>query len=142
MASLSKKIVNDKPYYYLRESKRVNGKPKIVRTIYLGSAESIKERLLRPKVEEISMRNLAGRSQPTPSPRLWMWSLPWIATYPNAVARARRSGSIFCWLPSVFLEDIGQAATVEELEGLRGKKRTARLGAVKTAMPPKCLISD
>jgi hypothetical protein len=28
------KIVNGKPYYYLRESKRVNGKPKIVRTIF------------------------------------------------------------------------------------------------------------
>jgi hypothetical protein len=41
-----------------------------------------------------------------------------------------------------FLEDIGPAATVEELEGLSGKKRTARLGAAKMAMPPKGLISD
>src|SRR5487761_2796526 len=60
MASLTKKIVHGKPYYYLRESQRVNGKPKIVRTIYLGSAESIKERLLRPKVEEISIREFGG----------------------------------------------------------------------------------
>lgn len=60
MASLTKKIVRGKPYYYLRESRRVNGKPKIVRTIYLGSAESIKERLLRPKVEEISIREFGG----------------------------------------------------------------------------------
>ena len=60
MPSLTKKIVNGKPYYYLRESQRVNGKPKIVRTIYLGSAESIEERLLRPKVEEISIREFGG----------------------------------------------------------------------------------
>ena len=34
---------------------------------------------------------------------------------------------------TVFREDIGQPATVEELEGLSGKKRTARLGAIRTA---------
>jgi Nucleotidyl transferase AbiEii toxin, Type IV TA system len=34
---------------------------------------------------------------------------------------------------TVFREDIGQAATVEELEGLSGKKRTARLEAIKSA---------
>ena len=60
MASFTKKIVDGKPHYYLRACKRVNGKPKIVRTVYLGSAESLKERLLRPKVEEISMREFGG----------------------------------------------------------------------------------
>lgn len=34
---------------------------------------------------------------------------------------------------TVFREDIGQAATVEELEGLSGKKRTARLDAIRSA---------
>ena len=34
---------------------------------------------------------------------------------------------------TVFREDIGQAATVAELEGLSGKKRTARLEAIKAA---------
>ena len=48
MPSLTKKIVRGKPYYYLRECQRVNGKPKIVSTTYLGSPESIRERLLRP----------------------------------------------------------------------------------------------
>jgi hypothetical protein len=65
MESLTKKIVGGKPYYYLRACKRVNGKPKIIRTVYLGSAESIEERLIRPKVEEISMRDFAARSLPT-----------------------------------------------------------------------------
>jgi hypothetical protein len=34
---------------------------------------------------------------------------------------------------TVFREDIGQPATVEELEGLSGKKRTARLEAIRAA---------
>src|ERR1700726_4962264 len=34
---------------------------------------------------------------------------------------------------TVFREDIGQPATVEELEGLSGKKRTARLDAIRAA---------
>jgi hypothetical protein len=34
---------------------------------------------------------------------------------------------------TVFREDIGQAATVQELEALSGKKRAARLDAIKTA---------
>jgi hypothetical protein len=34
---------------------------------------------------------------------------------------------------TVFREDIGQPATVEELEGLSGKKRTARLDAIRSA---------
>jgi hypothetical protein len=34
---------------------------------------------------------------------------------------------------TVFREDIGQAATVQELEALSGKKRTARLDAIKAA---------
>jgi hypothetical protein len=34
---------------------------------------------------------------------------------------------------TVFREDIGQAATVEELEGLSSKKRAARLNAIREA---------
>lgn len=49
MPSLTKKMVRGRPYYYLRQSQRVNGKPKIVSTIYLGSAESIRDRLLCPQ---------------------------------------------------------------------------------------------
>jgi transposase len=39
--SLTKKHVNGKAYYYLRFTKRVDGKPKVVRTVYLGRAEDI-----------------------------------------------------------------------------------------------------
>jgi len=41
MASLTAKRVHGKTYYYARECQRVNGKPKIVRTIYLGSADDL-----------------------------------------------------------------------------------------------------
>ena len=45
MASLTKKIVNGRPYYYLRETARVGGRVKVVRTTYLGRAEDIEQRL-------------------------------------------------------------------------------------------------
>jgi len=41
MASLTAKKINGRTYYYLRECRRVNGKPKIVKQIYLGSADAI-----------------------------------------------------------------------------------------------------
>jgi transposase len=41
MASLTPKVIKGKTYYYARECRRVNGKPKIVRTIYLGSLDNI-----------------------------------------------------------------------------------------------------
>jgi transposase len=45
MASLTKKIVNGRPYYYLRETARVEGRVKVVRQVYLGRAEDIEQRL-------------------------------------------------------------------------------------------------
>lgn len=41
MASITPKIVNGHRYYYARISKRVDGKPKIVQTIYLGTVDKI-----------------------------------------------------------------------------------------------------
>lgn len=41
MASLYKKVVNGKPYWYLREMGWVNGKPKVVSERYLGSVADI-----------------------------------------------------------------------------------------------------
>jgi hypothetical protein len=45
MASLTKKIVNGRPYYYLRETARVGGRVKVVRQVYLGRAEDLEQRL-------------------------------------------------------------------------------------------------
>jgi len=41
MASMYKKVVNGKPYWYLRQMARVDGKPKMVSERYLGSAADI-----------------------------------------------------------------------------------------------------
>jgi hypothetical protein len=44
MASIIGKKQDGKTYYYLAESARVNGKPRIVSQRYLGSAEEIEAR--------------------------------------------------------------------------------------------------
>ena len=55
MASLTRKIINGRPYYYLRETARVGGRSKVVRTQYLGRAEDI-ERRLREAAEPKAVR--------------------------------------------------------------------------------------
>ncbi len=41
MASLTAKVIKGHTYYYARECRRVGGRPKIVRTVYLGSLDRI-----------------------------------------------------------------------------------------------------
>lgn len=41
MPSLTPKLIYGKTYYYVRECRRVDGKPKIVRTTYLGTLQNI-----------------------------------------------------------------------------------------------------
>jgi transposase len=41
MPSLTRKLINGHPYYYARWCQRVDGRPKIVRTLYLGSLDNI-----------------------------------------------------------------------------------------------------
>jgi len=55
VSSLTKKIINGKPYYYLRDCQWVNGRPKIVSTVYLGSPEKLLERLTRPEPAEVAI---------------------------------------------------------------------------------------
>lgn len=43
MAHIIKKIKNGRPYYYVRETARVDGKPRVVTQIYLGTIERILE---------------------------------------------------------------------------------------------------
>jgi transposase len=43
MAHIHKKIKKGRPYYYVRETARVDGKPKVVNQVYLGSPERILE---------------------------------------------------------------------------------------------------
>ena len=48
MASITKKMIRGKPYYYARECKRVKGKPKIVWQQYLGRPEDIIRTMTQP----------------------------------------------------------------------------------------------
>ena len=48
MASLIKKTIRGKTYYYARECRRVAGKPKIVWQKYLGRADDIIAQLTQP----------------------------------------------------------------------------------------------
>src|SRR3989304_2205049 len=41
MASLTAKRIHGRTYYYLRETARVDGRPKVVKQVYLGSAEEV-----------------------------------------------------------------------------------------------------
>ena len=41
MAHIHKKSKNGNTYYYVREIARVDGKPKVVNQVYLGTAEKI-----------------------------------------------------------------------------------------------------
>ena len=48
MASLTKRKVNGKIYYYLVESQRINGKPRLVKQKYLGRADQVVGKQLFP----------------------------------------------------------------------------------------------
>ena len=48
MPSITKKMIRGKPYYYARECKRINGKPKIVWQQYLGRPEDIIKAVIEP----------------------------------------------------------------------------------------------
>jgi transposase len=48
MATITKKMIRGKPYYYARECKRINGKPKIVWQQYLGRPEDIIRTMTQP----------------------------------------------------------------------------------------------
>lgn len=60
MPSLTKKIIRGRPYYYLRECQRVDGKPKIVWQHYLGSATDLAERLQGPTPHKAVIREFGA----------------------------------------------------------------------------------
>jgi transposase len=57
---LTKKIIRGRPYYYLRECKRVDGKPKIVWQQYLGSPADLVRRLAGPAPYRAVVREFAA----------------------------------------------------------------------------------
>ena len=63
MASLIKKKKGNRLYYYLVESARVDGKPRIVHQAYLGTAEKVAE-LIEQKSPGSPLRHLARLRSP------------------------------------------------------------------------------
>ena len=45
---------NDTVHYYLRKTERVNGKPKVVMNIYLGTADKIRQENMGVEEKEIT----------------------------------------------------------------------------------------
>ena len=60
MAYILKKRIGGRTYYYLAETGRVEGKPRIVWQKYLGTAEKIKERLQGAEISEIQTLELGA----------------------------------------------------------------------------------
>jgi transposase len=60
MPSLTKKIIAGRAYYYLRECKRIDGKPKIVWQQYLGTAEALADRLVSPTPRSAVIREFGA----------------------------------------------------------------------------------
>lgn len=56
MASLQRKLIHGHPYYYLVESRRVNGRPRPVVLAYLGSADTLLQRLQQQHTEPTRAR--------------------------------------------------------------------------------------
>ena len=59
MPSLTRKLIKGRPYYYVRHCQRIDGRPKIIKTTYLGPLERILQALdqsrtpLRPQSAEV-----------------------------------------------------------------------------------------
>jgi transposase len=51
VATIQRKVIHGRPYYYLVESRRIGGRPRPVVLQYLGSAERLLQRLQHPAVE-------------------------------------------------------------------------------------------
>ena len=56
MASIQRKIIHGRPYYYLVESRRINGRPRPVVVEYLGTPDALLQRLQNVQTEPLRAR--------------------------------------------------------------------------------------
>ena len=56
VASIQRKIIHGRPYYYIVESRRVNGRPRPVVVQYLGTPDALLERLHNPQGQPLRAR--------------------------------------------------------------------------------------
>ena len=72
MASLQRKIIHGHPYYYLVQSRRLNGRPRPIVLAYLGSADTLLQRLQASSTSPLRARvtafgGLAALYDPRPA---------------------------------------------------------------------------
>lgn len=60
MPSLTKKVIRGRPYYYLRECQRIDGKPKIVWQQYIGTPAELVRRLAGPAPHKAVIREFGA----------------------------------------------------------------------------------
>lgn len=56
VASIQRKIIHGRPYYYIVESRRVNGRPRPIVVQYLGTPDALLERLQNPLTQPLRAR--------------------------------------------------------------------------------------
>jgi transposase len=56
VASIQRKVIHGHPYYYIVESRRVNGRPRPVVVQYLGTPDALLERLQNPQTQALRAR--------------------------------------------------------------------------------------
>lgn len=56
VASIQRKIIHGRPYYYIVESRRINGRPRPVVLQYLGTANALLEKLQHPQAQPLRAR--------------------------------------------------------------------------------------
>ena len=122
MPSLTEKVIRGRTYYYLRECRRVDGKPKIVWQQYLGNRERLVRRLTHPEPQEAVLREFGA------SAAAWALAteLDVAATIDRHVSKRKKHG------PSV-----GQYLLLAALNRCVAPCSKARLGAwyKRTVLP-------
>ena len=125
MATITRRKVHGRVYYYLVESKRIDGKPRLVLQKYLGRAEDVVERLkgTPPTPHTVTVGEYGG------SRILWAMArrlrlVEWI----DAAAPKRTQGLsvgtyLWCWPRSI-----------------ASWRRVARRNSAPGIVPPRCIM--
>jgi transposase len=111
MASIIQKTIKGRRYYYLVESARVNGKPRIVKQQYLGTAETIGA-------------SVGAKEDAIPEP-----------TY-SVIFDFGAVAALFCVMERISLRQIIDAHTEKRLQGL-SVSSTITLAAINRAVMPR-----
>lgn len=135
MASLQKKIKDGRPYWYVVESARVEGKPRVVRQRYLGTVESI-ERAFEGSLEPTSVEEVEFGATAA------MWGLAsrlWVPQVIDGVSPKRDQGlSVGAYLTAAA---VNRAVSPTSKRGFYGWYERTALARILPA-PPEAWTSQ